>query len=446
MAQKTNGVPSKVGKKPLDIIIVGGSLGGLAAGLALKELGHNTTILERNPDALLHNQGAGIVSGGDTLDFFKRYDRCNRPIAVTSQRRQYLDRDGNIVHQVDMTQNMTSWDLSYYVMRANYDGVESEYCTVPAPRATDGQAVHLHGHKVISLKEEGEKVRVEFEKKGGSQGSLLADLVVGSDGPNSTVRKMFIPDVERIYAGYVALRGTVPENEATDGAREAFQEKFTFFHDRGIQILAYTIPGVNGTVTPGERLLNFVYYTNFPSASLDEPSPELAKLLTDADGVRHRITMPPGKTAPEAWEIQKKIARERLPPQFADLVCDTKKPFVQAITDVRSPTNEFMNGKVVLIGDALSGFRPHTVASTSQAAFDAMILADMVDGKVSREEWKLQTMAYARTIQQRGVEMGDRSQFDALPLSEYIADRDRASKPRKDEIWPQWATADVLVK
>lgn len=62
------------------------------AGLALKSLGHNTTILERNPSSLLQNQGAGVVAGGDMLEFFNRYDRCKRPIAVTSQKRMYLDR------------------------------------------------------------------------------------------------------------------------------------------------------------------------------------------------------------------------------------------------------------------------------------------------------------------------------------------------------------------
>jgi 2-polyprenyl-6-methoxyphenol hydroxylase-like FAD-dependent oxidoreductase len=87
---------------------VGGSLGGLAAGLALKSIGHDTTILERNPTPVLEQQGAGIVAGGDTLAFFKRYNRCERPIAVTSRRRQYLDREGNVVHKEEMDQNMTS--------------------------------------------------------------------------------------------------------------------------------------------------------------------------------------------------------------------------------------------------------------------------------------------------------------------------------------------------
>ena len=52
----------------------------------------------------------------------------------------------------------------------------------------------------------------------------------------------------------------------------------------------------------------------------------------------------------------------------------------------------------------------------------------------------------ARTLHKRGVDMGRRSQFEALPLEEYIADRARASKPRKDENWPEWAIEDVLSK
>lgn len=87
---------------------MGGSLGGLSTGLALKSLGHDTTILERNPTALLHNQGAGIVAGGDTLEFFKRYVRSERPIAVSSHKRMYLGKNGEVVHTEDMEQNMTS--------------------------------------------------------------------------------------------------------------------------------------------------------------------------------------------------------------------------------------------------------------------------------------------------------------------------------------------------
>ncbi|OAK97040.1 FAD/NAD(P)-binding domain-containing protein [Phaeosphaeriaceae sp. SRC1lsM3a] len=475
--KQSEGFPQATSRN-LDIVIIGASLGGLATALAIKRLppphAHNITLLERNPTALLHNQGAGIVAGGDTLAFFKRYDKCGRDLAAGSIRRQYLNKEGEIVHKEDMRQNMTSWDLVYHMLRANVDGVKSEYCEVSMEDANESRVKHLHGHKVTGLEEKGDKMVIRFDTNDGSRlkmqvkqqvsrplsnnifsqkqadpklganREMEADLVIGADGPSSTIRSLFAPDVERKYAGYVALRGTVSENDVTAKTREAFSERFTFFHTKGIQILAYLIPGKNGTLKPGKRLINFVYYTNFPSPSLVEPSPDFRELMTDIDGQYHRITMPPGKTDPKAWEKQRTIAREKLPPQFAEIVCGTKKPFVQAITDVISPTNEFMDGRVILIGDALSGFRPHTVASTSQACFDAMILADMIEGKVSRKEWKKQTLGYARTIQKRGVDMGERSQHQDLPLEEHIHDRNLASKPREEEIWPEWAVADVL--
>jgi 2-polyprenyl-6-methoxyphenol hydroxylase-like FAD-dependent oxidoreductase len=358
-----NGAPNGVHKKKLDVVIVGGSLGGLTVGLALKHLGHNITILERTPTPLLHDQGAGIFAGGDTLEVFKRYDRCKRPLAVTSRELQYFNKNGDAVHRIVKDQAMTSWDVCYHIMRANFDGIKSGYCDeIPEPLPTDGKAVHLHDHKVTSFNEEGDGVRVYFEQGDGTKGSLFANLLVGADGASSTIRGILVPEVKRTYVGYVALRGTVLETEATDLAREAFQEKSALFHAPGIQILAYTMPGANGSVKPGDRLLNWVYYINVPE-------PELTELLTDIDGVRHHVTIPPGKLDPKLWEKQKAIARETLCPQFADLVCGTKKPFVQAIMDVISPDHEFLNGKVVLIGDALAGFRAHTAASTSQGMF-----------------------------------------------------------------------------
>lgn len=321
-------------------------------------------------------------------------------------------------------------------MRANYDGVENPYCKVPERSLTDGASVHLHNQNVTDIKERDDGLEVFWKSSSGDEGSILADVLVGADGPSSTIRTLLAPEVQRVYAGYCALRGTVLESEVSDAAREAFCERFTFFHCRGVQILAYLIPGKDGTVEPGRRLINFVYYTNFA-----EGSAELEEIMTDRHGKRHRITLPPGLTDADAWEKQRRIARELLPPQFAEIVCATQKPFVQAVTDVLSPTNEFMHGKVVLIGDALAGFRPHTVASTSQAAFDAMVLADYVDGKLSWEEWKRETLGFARFIQKRGVDMGNRSQFEELPLKEHIHDRNVASVPREKEVYPEWATA-----
>lgn len=67
-------------------------------------------ILERNPTALLHDQGAGVVAG-DVQSFFARHDSTHPPMAVTSRVRHHLDRDANQIHTEKSVKDMTSWDL-----------------------------------------------------------------------------------------------------------------------------------------------------------------------------------------------------------------------------------------------------------------------------------------------------------------------------------------------
>lgn len=334
---------------------------------------------------------------------------------------------------------MTSWDTAYYILRANYDRVESEYCKLPKPVDSDGKAEYLYGHKVTAVKDEGDKVRVDFDKHSGGSDSRTFDLLIASDGPSSTVRSLFLPDVKRELVGYCALRGTVPEPEVSQAAKDAFCERFSFFHAEGIQILTYLIPGENGSREPGKRLVNFVWYYNFPLGSQ-----EFKDLMTDRDGHQHNTTLPPGKMDPKVWARLKQVANDQMPYQFAEVISKTTQPFAQAISDVISPINHFMNGKVLLIGDALAGFRPHTVASTSQAAFDVMALADYLDGKIGFGDFVTETMQFGRLLQKRGVDMGTRSQFGKnVPLEDHIHDRNVASTPHEKEVFPDWTRENI---
>jgi len=332
---------------------------------------------------------------------------------------------------------MSSWDLAYRLLRANYDGPPSSHCDVPPPDPSHGAPTHNHNCTVTSVVAcGGGGVRVTYSPTVSSNNTpsetttLQADILIAADGPSSTIRSLFLPDLQRIYTGYCALRGTVPESSVSSTTLSLFANSFTFFHAAGVQILAYLIPGVNGSLAEGERLVNWVWYVNFPEG---EGKGEVGEVLTDKEGKRHRYTVPPGMVDTKVWERQMQRARETLPRQFVEVVCKAERPFVQAVTDVISGENEFLDGRVMLIGDALAGFRPHTVASTSQAAYDAMVYANYVEGRVTREEWKGRTMGYARFVQRRGVEMGERSQFGELELGELIKDRDVMSMPIREE-------------
>jgi 2-polyprenyl-6-methoxyphenol hydroxylase-like FAD-dependent oxidoreductase len=414
--------------KPKNIVIVGGSLGGLFMGVALKRLRQNLNIriLERNPTPLLQDQGAGVVAGSDVQQFFSKYDRTRTPLTVTSQQRLYLDRKGDVIDREDREQQMTSWDLLYHLLRANCDGVKSDYAEVPDPEDNEGSLEYEYGCTVTDIKtpsstseyglDYSEPVEISIKHSSGETSTTNADLVIAADGPSSTVRAKYHPDVKRTYAGYVAWRGTVPENEVSEAAKKVLVEKFTFFHTQHIQILAYAIPGKHGTLEPGKRLLNWVWYVNYK-----EDSPEHVDIMTDEDGKRHHITLPAGGVRDQVWKRQKEFAKDVLPPQFAELVEKTKVPFIQAITDVIAPSADLDSGRVLLIGDALAGLRPHTAMSTSQAAFDAMSLAEAINkiinggGKAALDEWEKHAVQYATDLQRHGVHIGNRSQFGDHP-------------------------------
>jgi len=415
--------------KPKDIVIVGGSLGGLLTGVALKRLRKdlNIRIFERNPTPLLQDQGAGVVAGQDVQKFFKAHDRSQTTLTIPSHQRLYLDKEGRVISRHNQEQRMTSWDLLYHLLRTNYDGTETDYAKVPTTEEGEGKTSYEYGCTVTTVAapksasslelDFSDPVKITVQHKSGETFSTEADLVIAADGPSSRIRAEYFPNVKRTYAGYVAWRGTVPETQVSQAAADVFVEKFPFYHTEGIQILAYTIPGKDGTTKPGGRLLNWVWYVNYK-----EESPEHVELMTDNEGKRHHITLPPGGIKEDVWRWQKTLANEILPPQFAELVNKTEVPFVQAITDVIAPSALLENGRVFLLGDALAGFRPHTAASTNQAALDAMKLAGAV-GKIVDgggmdvlKEWEEEVMEYGKEMQSHGVQMGNRSQFGDHPM------------------------------
>jgi 2-polyprenyl-6-methoxyphenol hydroxylase-like FAD-dependent oxidoreductase len=411
--------------KPNNIAIIGGSLGGLLTGVALKHLYKDLTIriFERSPTPLLQDQGAGVVAGQDVQKFFKQHDRTHTQLTVPSHQRLYLDKSGEVVDRKDQEQHMTSWDLLYHLLRTNFNGTETPYARVPSSERGDGNNTYEYGYTVSSISTpqsslQGEEsldfsspVKIHLEHTSGQKSTTEADLVIAADGPS------YFPSARRTYAGYVAWRGTVPEHQVSQACTDVFVEKFPFYHTKGSQILAYTISGKNGTTTPGKRLLNWVWYVNYA-----EDSQEHVELMTDKEGKRHHVTLPPGGIRDEVWEKQKARAENMLPPQFAELVGKTEVPFVQAITDVVAPAAVLDGGRVLLVGDALAGFRPHTAASTNQAALDAMKLAGAVEkiiaggGVGALREWEEEVMQYGRTMQQHGVQMGNRSQFGEHPM------------------------------
>ena len=200
-------------------------------GIVLKRLGHNVHILNRNPSAVLHDQGAGLTALQDVQDFIQQFDLLEQPYSIPSPHVQFLNKDAEVVRKWDIATQMTSWNVLYNRLRANFDGLQTDFCPDPPTEVIkgEGKAVYDYGKTVTNVQYNDGHVTVEFTDANGGSGTLHTDLVIGADGPNSTIRQLMQPELQRKYAGYVAWRGAVLEQDVSEEARKVLGEKLTFF-------------------------------------------------------------------------------------------------------------------------------------------------------------------------------------------------------------------------
>lgn len=156
---------------------------------------------------------------------------------------------------------------------------------------------------------------------------------------------------------------------------------------------------MNGSVKDGERALNFCWYSNCPLESL-------ASLTTDTDGHRHHATVPRGKVRQEVWDKQRRQGAMLLPEPFKEVMEGVKQPFIQVIMDYHSPKASFCDGKVLLVGDALTLFRPHIAFSTNQAAFDCQNVEILLIGDIDAAEWEHRVIRFAYLHRLRSIWFG----------------------------------------
>ncbi|KAI9794620.1 MAG: hypothetical protein M1816_004507 [Peltula sp. TS41687] len=393
---------------PKNIVIIGGSLAGLMHGVMAKRLGHNVHILEQSPQSHRAGHGAGITAGPQALEFFAEYDLYKEPFSIDCQGVQFIDRSSRVMRFWKRPMQMTSWSTLYYRLRANFDGLESEYCPEP-PTVTEkeGRATYAPGKRVVDISETDGSVIVECEDLiNGGRESFRGDLVIAADGSNSTSRRILLPEVRRPYAGYVAWRGTVPESEISEETRKIFDSRVTMHGMHRSYIVIYIIPGEQGSLQPGERLLNFVWYYNF-----DQKSDEFADIMTDKDGNRHLNTLPIGKLREEVWEKQKARGKLVMPPSVAELIDKTRQPFISSISDSIAPRASYFNGKLLLVGDAFALFRPHVALSANQAAMHCLLSKRLLEGEISVAEWEDHVTHYGNKTRLLSNVIGNYAQF-----------------------------------
>ncbi len=368
----------------LRAVVVGGSIGGLNAALWLADLGIDVDVYERSGKAL-EARGAGIGMLEATSRYLVGHGVDLESVSVGTEFIRYLGHDGSVCHEETHRYLFSSWNTVYRQLAARF----------PAER------YHL-GVEVTDLAAGSDRVDVHLA----DDTSRQADLVVCADGIGSTFRSRLQPGAAEEYAGYVAWRGTVPEAELSPATRDRLGDAITYHVYANSHLLVYPIPTIEGDVTPGQRLMNLVWYRNYA------PGPDLDHLMTGTDGVRREVSLPPGLVDPRHVAELRVHAAARLPEPLAEVVERIAEPFVQVIFDIAIEQMAF--GRVCLLGDAAFAVRPHCAAGTAKACEDGWALAQALgetdDVRVALQRWESTQLTLGRRLLERARRIGTGSQ------------------------------------
>lgn len=184
-------------------VVIGGSIGGLFAGLLLRKIGWDVSIHERAGEELA-SRGAGIATHDELHEALALATGPGEEVGVALEGRIVLARNGDVVCEEARPQVMTSWDRIWRRLRQRADDV------------------YHHGSALVSVAQDGRRTVARFD----DGGEVAADLLVAADGVQSTVRQQLLPALEPHYAGYVAWRGPADMAELSGATCELLRNRF----------------------------------------------------------------------------------------------------------------------------------------------------------------------------------------------------------------------------
>jgi salicylate hydroxylase len=314
--------------RPLRIAVIGGGIGGLTAGLSLRQAGFEVDVYEQAPE--LTQIGGGINMGPNAARILRQLgltaglDREGVRPLFTHQRRW---QDGRTLQHVPLNPRCEELYGAPHVTIHRADLLDVIAAGFPAER------IHL-GHRLAGLQDRGDGAEAWFE----NGARITADILVGADGINSTVRAALFGEEAPRFAGCVAYRGLVPAERLADLELETGNQSWV---GPGAHLVHY--PVARG------RLLNFVGWTEHDEWNRED--------WTD------RATVNRALAGFDGWH-----------PQVRRIIAAADACFIWALFD-RDPLPRWSVGRVTLLGDACHPMYPFMGQGAAMAIEDGATLA-----------------------------------------------------------------------
>ncbi len=308
----------------LKVVVIGAGIGGLTAGIALKQAGYDVEIYDRVKD--LRPIGAGISLWSNGVKVLNRLGLGEKiaKIGGLMERMEYRTKTGELLNDIDLKPLIHEvGQRPYPVARRDLQQMLLE--AFPGEVKLD--------HKCLGVEEDETGVTALFESGHKARG----DLLVAADGVRSILRTYVLgEEVQPEYGGYINWNGLV-------SADEDLAPKKTWVIYVGDHKRASMMP------VAGDRFYFF----------FDVPLPK----GTPANPDNYKTEL---KEHFQGWAKPVQALIERFDP---DAVARPE------IHDV-GPIDRFVKGRVALLGDSAHATCPDMGQGGCQAMEDALVLTN----------------------------------------------------------------------
>ncbi|MBY8859205.1 FAD-dependent monooxygenase [Nocardia sp. CA2R105] len=324
-----------------DIAIIGAGPAGLAAALRLHQKGFRPRIYETVPE--LRPLGVGIdvkVYGTkefQELDLFEEF----RAISVDARESVFYNKYGQEIYAELCGTHMGYLHEQRFVHRGVLQMLM--YRTLLERLGEDSVVL---GARTLGYHQDGEKVTLDIEHIDGSTEQITADVVIAADGIKSVVRRQMHPEsADPVYSGITMWRGTT--------LMEPFGTGGTILHIGAPQISSMIVyPIADDWQGSGKTLVNWVV-----EATRDESVEDWNQL-----GSIEEILPYYDRTEIPILDVQQMLR-------------DAGEVYLFPLIR-HEPLDTWVDGRVVLIGDAAHAMYPRGGNGACQSIVDGAALAD----------------------------------------------------------------------